>query len=71
MEYLEGGLESSVRATFEGHMDDCPTCVTYLDTYRDTVRLGKQILCDTPDGPVPDDVPEDLVAAVLAARKGS
>jgi anti-sigma factor RsiW len=69
MEYLEGGLEPQARTTFEDHMDDCPACVTYLDTYRETVQLGRQILCDPPDSPVPDDVPEDLVAAILAARR--
>ena len=70
MEYLEGGLDPAVRATFEGHMGECPSCVTYLDTYRETVQLGKRVLCDDPDGPVPEDVPDDLVAAILAARKG-
>ena len=69
MEYLEGGLEASVRTSFEGHMGDCPSCVTYLDTYRETVALGKKILCDESDSPVPEDVPEDLVTAILAARK--
>jgi anti-sigma factor RsiW len=68
MDYLEGGLDSSQRVTFEEHMVDCPGCVTYLDTYRDTIRLGRECLCDPPDGPVPDDVPEELVAAILAAR---
>lgn len=69
MDYLEGSLEADVRSTFKGHMDDCPSCVTYLDTYRETVALGKRILCDAPDGPVPEDVPDDLVQAILAARR--
>jgi len=68
MEYLDGGLDSSQRATFEEHMVDCPGCETYLDTYSDTIRLGRECLCDSPDGPVPHDVPEELVAAILAAR---
>ena len=69
MEYLEDGLDPGARATFEQHMGDCPACITYLDTYRETVRLGKEILCDPPDAAVPADVPADLVAAILAARK--
>ena len=69
MEYLEAGLDPEARTTFEDHMDGCPTCLTYLDTYRETVALGKQILCDAPDGSLPEDVPEDLVNAILAARK--
>ncbi len=69
MEYLEGGLDPGARATFEQHMDACPACITYLDTYRETVRLGKEILCDSPDAPVPEGVPDGLVEAILAARK--
>jgi anti-sigma factor RsiW len=68
MEYLEGGLPVSERSTFEAHMVDCPGCETYLETYGETIRLGRECLCDPPDGPVPGDVPEELVTAILAAR---
>ena len=30
MDHFEGSLDAEVRSTFEGHMDDCPSCVTYL-----------------------------------------
>ena len=69
MDYLEGAARARVEAPFEEHMDLCPSCVTYLDTYRETVALGKKLLCEPPDSPVPQDVPEDLVSAILAARK--
>lgn len=65
--YLEGGLQGPQRAVFDQHMAACPSCVTYLDTYRDTIRLGE--LCrDDPEGPVPSEVPEELVQAILSAR---
>jgi anti-sigma factor RsiW len=67
MDYLEGALPEVQRTTFQVHMDECPTCVTYLETYRETVRLGKE-LCVDPEGPVPEDVPDRLVEAILAAR---
>ncbi len=69
MDYLDGELPEGERATFEEHMDECPPCVTYLDTYAETLRLGRT-LCRDPEGPVPEDVPEGLVRAILAARKG-
>ena len=70
MAYLDEELPRDARSTFERHMDDCPSCLPYLDTYRDTIRLGS--LCGgDPDAPVPDDVPEPLVAAILAARQRS
>jgi anti-sigma factor RsiW len=68
MGYLDGELPDSQRSVFEEHMGDCPSCVTYLDTYRETVRLGRGI-CAEPEGPVPEDAPEDLVRAILAARR--
>lgn len=68
MEYLDGEMPQRQRGIFEGHMEECPACVTYLDTYRETVRLGRE-LCADPEGPIPEGVPEDLVRAVLAARE--
>jgi anti-sigma factor RsiW len=69
MTYLDGELEEAQRSLFEEHLRDCPGCIDYLDSYRKTVELGGS-LCQEPEGPVPDEVPEDLVAAVLAARSG-
>ena len=68
MDYLEGGLPRSQHALFEEHLSICDSCVAYLGNYRDTVELSKAALRH-PDGPVPEEVPEDLVAAVLAARR--
>jgi anti-sigma factor RsiW len=70
MDYIEGTLDSSQRRTFDAHMDACPSCISYLDTYRETVRLGGA-LCDDLDGPVPEEAPEALVQAILAARDTS
>ena len=69
MQYLDAELDAGQRETFEAHMGDCPPCVTYLETYRQTVQLGKA-LC-TSDGALPEHVPEKLVDAILAARKST
>jgi len=66
MEYLEGGLGESERCVFEGHIEDCPACMNYLDSYRETVRLGRNACA--PDAELPADVPEELVQAILSAR---
>lgn len=68
MAYLDQEVTPEQRAEFERHMDLCPPCVHYLDTYRETLRL-ERCLCAEPDGPVPEDVPDDLVRAVLRARR--
>ena len=67
MEYIDGALGDSERSVFEGHIEDCPACVNYLETYRETVRLGKSVCA--PDAEVPPDVPEELVQAILSARR--
>ncbi len=68
MDYLEENLPHAQHVTFRAHMEECPGCELYLDTYRETVRLGKTC-CEDPEGPVPADVPEALVEAILAARR--
>jgi anti-sigma factor RsiW len=67
MAFLDDELPREQRDVFRSHMDACPSCETYLDTYRETVRLGQSV-CRDPEGPVPEDVPERLVQAILAAR---
>lgn len=68
MDYLAGTLPEPQREEFEGHLNECSACVTYLATYRETIRLGKDALCD-PDAPLPKSIPEELVQAILDARR--
>jgi len=69
MGWLDGELEPAVRRSFAEHLDMCPDCVDYLDSYQRTVALGKAAWDAPGDAPVPDEVPEQLVQAVLAARR--
>ena len=64
-DWVEGELEPTERARFDAHVAECPDCATYLRTYSDTIRLAKDAHADDP---VPADVPEDLVRAILDAR---
>ena len=68
-DYISGELESTARASFEQHMAICPNCVAYLSNYRDTIALGRRVFSDD-DAAVPDSVPEGLVDAILATRRG-
>ena len=67
--YLDAELVASEHAAFEAHLAICPDCVHYLVSYRETIRLGK--LAYEGDAPAPDDVPADLIDAILAARTRS
>ena len=68
MTYLDGELPLRQKAVFEIHLRMCPGCKHYLESYKETIALGKSI-CKEPDGPVPQDVPEELVQAIMAARR--
>ncbi|MGB0651158.1 MAG: anti-sigma factor family protein [Rhodothermales bacterium] len=42
-EYVEGTLDEKMRAQFQEHMDMCKCCDHYLDQYRHTIQLTKEI----------------------------
>jgi anti-sigma factor RsiW len=65
MDYFDGQLDADTRARFDRHLTLCPDCVTYLQQYRDTVQAGQAAF----DDELPAAVPDDLVKAILEARK--
>ena len=67
-DYESGELPAAQVAELERHLAVCPPCVTYLASYRETIRLGKQAFA-APDAAVLEPVPEELVKAILSARK--
>ncbi len=64
--YLEGELPPRQKFVFDLHLKVCPECRTYLKAYKASLELARQ----SGEGANmdPDEVPEDLVAAVVAAR---
>ena len=51
---------------FERHLEICPECEAYLDSYRKTVSLGEGCHDVTP---AVADIPDALVSAILEARQ--
>ena len=70
-DYLDGELPSAVRDAFDGHLAACSQCRNYLASYRATIRLGNAALRGSADDPVPAEVPDALLKAILAARTSS
>jgi anti-sigma factor RsiW len=70
MDYRSGDLSSERRAHFEHHLSLCTNCRKYLTSYEETVKLGKRAF-DDGDAALPLDVPEELVKAILAARRSA
>lgn len=67
-DYLAGQLSPASQAEFEFHLRDCPDCALYLQSYEETIRLGKATCADL-DAPPPGDAPEELIQGILAARR--
>jgi anti-sigma factor RsiW len=68
MAYEDGELSEAARREFDAHLAVCPDCVAYLESYRATVALGRSAFADE-DAAAAEQVPEELVEAVLAARR--
>jgi anti-sigma factor RsiW len=66
MDYVNGALPVEQVASFERHLNACPPCREYLQNYRDTIQVAKSA-CRGAE-PLPQ-MPEELVRAILAARK--
>ena len=67
--YLDDELAPEERTAFEIHLSVCPYCVDYLATYRATIHLGKRALAE--EAEILEEVPAELVDAILAARSRS
>ncbi|MEM7252935.1 MAG: zf-HC2 domain-containing protein [Pseudomonadota bacterium] len=68
MRYLDGELTVRERRVFEWHLRLCRECRDYLAAYQQTLAIEQAVLGDA-GAPVPADVPEDLIRAVLDARE--
>lgn len=65
MDYISGALPDGRARRFQKHLGECSACRTYLTTYQQTRQLiGEEGATETPAK-----MPEDLVHAILAARK--
>ena len=68
LDYLDGELPQRQAKIFEWHLRICRECREYLEAYKRTIDIGKAVLGPM-DDPVPQDVPEDLIQAVLDSRE--
>lgn len=64
-EYFDGSLDPELAAAIERHFRDCPDCLAFSNTYRETVRLTGDLAA----GDVPDEV-RVRVRAALRERPG-
>lgn len=65
--YRNNELPPEQRKEFKIHMDLCPPCIAYLDTYEQTIQMERKCREDPAGGAVPP----ELIKAILAAREKS
>jgi anti-sigma factor RsiW len=70
VDYYENELPEAQHAKFQEHMQLCPPCVAYLESYEQTIRLGRAAF-ECLDDKLPADVPDGIVKAILEARKAA
>ena len=60
-DYLEGTLPRHTRELIDFHMDGCPPCVAFVNTYRGTIDAARKL------GDV--EIPSELKKRLLAVLK--
>lgn len=63
--YLDGELPALTRVRFEFHIAMCRECRSYLRDYRAAMALSADAFTEDDA----QEVPEDLIQAILAAQK--
>jgi anti-sigma factor RsiW len=64
LEYLTEELDAERREAIRQHLEECPPCVVYIETYQTTIRLTSQLTCVD----LPPDVAERLWTAMDQAK---
>ena len=68
LDYHEGKLSGRQRSVFAFHMRICPRCRVHFESYVRAIELGQKLFARDDEALVPEDVPEELIKAILATR---
>ena len=63
-DYLEGTLPSHTRDLIDFHIDGCPPCVAFVNTYRGTMDATRKL----PDVPIPPELKKRLLAVLKSTE---
>jgi len=68
MDYHDGTLAEPSRVRFERHLAMCGLCRASYQGYVRSIEIGKRLF-ETATGPLPEEVPSELVGAVISAMR--
>ena len=63
VDYLARELPASERDKMNLHLEICPDCVRYLESYDVTIKLGKKAMADDGEAALPDDFVNVVISA--------
>jgi hypothetical protein len=61
-DYIEGSLPQPTRELIDWHIEGCPPCVAFMNTYRTTVQATRRL-------PDPVNIPPELRSRLLKVLK--
>lgn len=61
-DYIEGTLPTATRDLIDWHIEGCPPCVAFMNTYRSTVAATRKL-------PDPTTIPPELRSRLLRVLK--
>ena len=64
-DYVEGTLAKETLELIDWHIEGCPPCVAFMNTYRGTIEATRKL----PDTPIPPELKQRLLK-VLASPHG-
>ena len=64
MDYLEAELPQSRAAALKAHLDGCSPCLAFLNTYRSTIQVSRQLTVEE----IPPELTERLLEFLRRER---
>jgi anti-sigma factor RsiW len=63
-DYFDGSLPRETRELIDFHIDGCPPCVAFLNTYRGTMDATRKL----PDVAIPSELKQRLLTVLKSTR---
>ena len=63
-DYFDGSLPRATRELIDFHIDGCPPCVAFLNTYKGTMDAARKL----PEVPIPPELKHRLLAVLKSPR---